>query len=292
LITFAWFFILPNIISEYYPDKIEHEGKVAYFMGLLIHQGTYIFTNLLFYFAYILEIEFFERYKVNERPWPWNEDKEKWNKQRRRLFLNLIINQVMILPVLSLMYLIYDFSPISMQKSDFPSSWEIIFQTIFFMICEDCTFYWSHRLLHMEFFYNRIHKQHHEFNNTISVGAEYCHPLEFIFGNVITTNSGPLLLGKRCHFVTFSLWIIMKTSETIEGHSGYEFSWSPYRLIPFSSASEYHNFHHQNTKGNFSSCFTYWDKICGTTNPSFLKYEKVRNEALLDITDEKKSKSS
>ena len=35
----------------------------------------------------------------------------------------------------------------------------------------------------------------------------------------------------------------MRVMETVDGHCGYEFSWSPYRLLPFSGSSEYHNFH-------------------------------------------------
>ena len=55
------------------------------------------------------------------------------------------------------------------------------------------------------------------------------------------------------HLATATLWyknsynnirLFMRTLETIDGHSGYEFSWSPYRLLPFSGSSEYHNFHH------------------------------------------------
>ena len=31
--------------------------------------------------------------------------------------------------------------------------------------------------------------------------------------------------------------------EAIDGHSGYEFSFSPFRLIPMSGSSQYHDYH-------------------------------------------------
>ena len=73
----------------------------------------------------------------------------------------------------------------------------------------------------------------------------------------------------------------MRICETSDGHSGYEFSWSAFRLLPFSGSSEYHNFHHLNTKGNFSSFFTFLDRILNTVNPSYVKFSKKKQELYL-----------
>lgn len=79
----------------------------------------------------------------------------------------------------------------------------------------------------------------------------------------------------------------MRIFESIDGHSGYEFSWSPYRLLPLSGSSEYHNFHHSHNTGNFGSFFSYWDILCGTnidffrhkfTKDKEYRLEKLRNE--------------
>lgn len=137
------------------------------------------------------------------------------------------------------------------------------------MVIEDFAFYWSHRILHTPFFYKRIHKIHHEFNNPVSISAIYAHPLEYLIGNSVPTTLGFMILGKRCHFSTFMMWLVIRIFETIDGHSGYEFSWSPYRLLPFSGSSEYHNFHHSHNVGTFSSFFTYWDTLMGTNKEFF-----------------------
>lgn len=52
--------------------------------------------------------------------------------------------------------------------------------------------------------------------------------------------------------------------ESIDGHCGYDFSWSPYRLLPFSCSAESHSYHHSHNIGNFASFFTYWDTIMGS----------------------------
>lgn len=138
---------------------------------------------------------------------------------------------------------------------------------------EDTIFYWIHRTLHHPKLYPLIHKKHHEFYTTVSISAEYAHPLEFAFGNTFPVFAASKLLGSRMHLVTVATWLIIRIGETVDGHSGYEFSWSPYRLLPFSSSSEYHNYHHSHNVGNYESFFSFWDTICGT-NSHFNKYRK------------------
>lgn len=149
------------------------------------------------------------------------------------------------------------------------------------MILEDTVFYWVHRTLHHPKLYPLIHKKHHEFYTTVSMSAEYAHPIEYAFGNVIPVFVAAKLLGSRMHLVTVATWLIMRVGETVDGHSGYEFSWSPYRMLPFASSSEYHNYHHSHNIGNYESWFSVWDTICGT-NKSFNKFRKeVENEERL-----------
>lgn len=84
------------------------------------------------------------------------------------------------------------------------------------------------------------------------------------------------------HLYTLGFWYIIRTFETIDGHCGYEFSWSPYRLLPFSGSSEYHHYHHSHNIGNYSSFFYYWDTLCGT-NKEFFKFKAIKNNVFLII---------
>ena len=65
------------------------------------------------------------------------------------------------------------------------------------------------------------------------------------------------------------MWRIM---ETCDGHSGYEFPWSMFRLLPFSGSSDFHDFHHSKNAGNYSSFFTYLDTLFHTDK----EYRKLK----------------
>lgn len=146
----------------------------------------------------------------------------------------------------------------------------------FMMVCEDFAFHWIHKMMHSKLLYPSIHKVHHIHRTTIGIAAEYAHPVDFILGSLIPGVLGALILGQNIHIYSFWMWGIIRLGETLDGHSGYEFSWSPYRLIPFSSSARYHDFHHSNNVGNYSSFFSFWDTICGTNKVYFQFYERMR----------------
>lgn len=280
-IYLSWFFILPRLIKEIYPKKIDNEGKTLFLLSYLIHEFTFIFSNFVMWIIYKLEWDFFERYKVHDKEWPWKNPNEskKWKKLLKDTIILISINHLIILPLSGLYYYISNASPINMNYSDIPNNpLEIILQTFFFMLVEDFTFYWVHRILHLEIFYGKLHKMHHEYTNTISIASEYSHPIDFILGSIIPSSLGVLILGKKVHLVTYMMWLVMRIAETVDGHSGYEFSWSPFRLVPFSGGSEFHNFHHLNFKGNYGSFFTFWDRICNTVNKKYFSFLSKKSE--------------
>ena len=145
------------------------------------------------------------------------------------------------------------------------------------MLCEDFTFYWSHRMLHTPFMYKHVHKWHHKFTTTVGLAAEYAHPIEFMLGNMMPTAMGPTILGPNMHLVSLIAWYIVRVGESLDGHCGYDFSFSPYRLIPFSGSAAYHDFHHSANVGNYGSFFCIWDTVFGTNKP-FFEYEAERRK--------------
>ena len=151
------------------------------------------------------------------------------------------------------------------------------------MFCEDLTFTMSHRMLHHKLIYPHIHKIHHEHKVTIGPAGQHAHPLEFIFGNLLPTAIGVMILGKKIHFTTAFFWYGLRLMESVEGHSGYEFSWSLFRIIPFGSDYAYHAYHHSHNIGNYSSFFTIWDTILGTNNV----YYKFLNESRAEKSQKK-----
>ena len=98
---------------------------------------------------------------------------------------------------------------------DWPTITEIIGQFIFFLIIDDVSFYWLHRLLHHPKFY-WIHKQHHQYNMPVSLAATYAHPIEFIFANALPFGLGYRLLSDfmNVHLVTIIVWSVYRLTET------------------------------------------------------------------------------
>jgi len=202
----------------------------------------------------------------------------------------VIANNLIILPIVSFSdTFLNDFHvPYSYDVDSLPDTLTLIFTIPFFMLVEDFVFSCTHWLLHRKWIYGHVHKMHHTHITPVCISAEYAHPLEFLFGNLLPTSLGPVLLGKHTHLFTVLVWYIFRSGETVDGHCGYEFSWSPYRLVPFSGSAEYHDFHHTHNVGNYSSFFSLWDTVFGT-NHDFYKYIELKKKAREMVREKKQN---
>ena len=66
--------------------------------------------------------------------------------------------------------------PYEFSLESWPTTFEIVWQFLLFLIVEDTLFYWGHRMLHHPKLY-WIHKHHHEYHQTIGFASQYVHPL-------------------------------------------------------------------------------------------------------------------
>ena len=139
---------------------------------------------------------------------------------------------------------------------------EVIAQFPLFLLVEDAIFYWCHRLFHLPFFYKHFHKLHHRYYQPFGFATEYFHPIEYLFSSAIPTFIGPFLL--KSHVITFWIWLAIRLLEGIDGHSGYDFWFVPFRYFPFRPGANVHDYHHSHNVGNYGSFFIFWDRICGT----------------------------
>jgi len=247
----------------------------------MTHQVSYIGLNLLLYFIYSAKNPIFEQFKVHSEKWPWEEEEEGKKAEFKALLWRTLktisINQLIVAPIL--LYI----NAILLKRMDFrrdldsfPSLFEIIWQHLFSILCDDFAFYWGHRLLHWSSIYSYVHKQHHEYKITVGIASEYAHPIEFVFGNVLPTSLGSMILGSRMHAFTQAFWIFDKILRTTEAHSGYQFAWSPTTLLPFKNSAEFHNLHHLKFRGNYGGFCNFWDWACGTNTPGYLESVEKR----------------
>jgi len=287
LLSSAFLILIPYFAPLFWPAHIEHEKSFYFYYLIIVHSGIFILCNVTMYFIYKLEIDFFERYKVHDYEWPWNVNKSEWVKFLKKSILVIAFNQFVCTPFV--LIISQYFQKENIVRTDYeslPSLFEALIQIAFFIICEDFGTYWGHRIFHWNVIYPYIHKIHHQYKNTISISSEYAHPIEFLGVNIIPTNLGMLILQRRTHLLTLSMWIIIRIVKTTEAHSGYQFSWSPFKLLPYQIPSDYHNFHHSSGfNSNYGSFFLFWDSICGTTHPDYNKQYKKDKEVKEDKED-------
>ena len=113
------------------------------------HNISYISMAVVFAIIYSANHPFFERYKINNNPWPWNEDPVKWEILKKRSYFYIGINNALIIPgyLLASLY----FNPkieITVSVEELPDMKKLIATIILCMMLEDLGFYVMHKLLH------------------------------------------------------------------------------------------------------------------------------------------------
>ena len=233
---------------------------------------VFIWSNAAYTFLYYFEIPFFEKYKVNNLEWPWKENPEKWKKGLKKLIFVHLLNNLILFP---LFHFAFSFSrSISTSPEELPSFFTFVFHILICVFAEDFTFYWGHRLLHTPLFYQKIHKHHHSQYNVTYFAHAYAHWAEFVFGNLVPLYFGAFVLGKQIHAISFLAFIVYRAIETSETHSGYEFPWSIFQALPYTTDSSYHNHHHLINIGNYGSFSVIWDNLFKTNLDYFGEFNK------------------
>ena len=272
-ITFIWF--TPKLSQAIWPtiltwiEESQYEKWKVFLVGLILwHVCLVAFFNLIMYGIYHIEHPFFEQFKINQNPWPWNENRSEWIIKLKNTLKLQGFNMIVMPAVLIFIDLYFQNFQIrfSFKSEDLPDPFTFVAMLSFMMITEDLAFYIFHRLAHWRVIYPYFHKHHHSFVTTVSIGAEHFHPFDYLIGVLLPGTIGPNLLGNQLHAVTYMAWILVRTGEGVDGHSGYEFPWSPYRLIPFAASASYHDYHHTHNVGNYSSFLTIWDCIFGNNS--------------------------
>jgi len=68
------------------------------------------------------------------------------------------------------------------------------------------------------------------------------------------------------------MFIAWAELSSIDDHSGYNFPWSPYTILPFATNAEYHDYHHSHgNNGNYSGNYSTLDNLLGN-NKKFYEY--------------------
>jgi len=227
--------------------------QLAVNVTAFVHEGCWILTNVPYTLLSILQIPFFEKYKIQKG--------KAHTPVTEVLYMAFIvfIQQVLFLaPSVYITQGLFTFD----WSAKLPHPLVILSQILFCVFCEDLSFYGAHRLLHVPWFYQRFHKQHHYYNAPFSWMAEYAHPVEVFFSNYLPVMLGPFLL--QIHVVSWWSWLFFRIYLTTEAHCGYNFPWNVERWLPFYAGPAHHDRHHEAFNGNFGSSLKVWDFLFGT----------------------------
>ena len=148
-------------------------------------------------------------------------------------------------------YFLYDFFEASIFSIPV-----ILFQVIFAFIIDDLYFYFMHRWMHEnKFILRKIHSIHHRATTPFPLEYLYGHPLEWIMGMFgVVLGFGLILLVMPINIYAFWLFGALRNLHEIHIHSDLK--------LPFISKIPFiHDDHHAKLTGNYSSTFTWMDRI-------------------------------
>ena len=124
------------------------------------------------------------------------------------------------------------------------------------MIGNDVLYYAYHRLMHTDFFWNRMHYIHHE---AVSPGGLrdtfYEHPVDFFVGTLCATL--PLLIVP-INIAAAVTCLFLQTFLAVAYHSGHEIR------VPAIFTARRHDDHHRYYRGNYAQNFALVDMVFGT----------------------------
>lgn len=223
----------------------------------IFHITAYIFFNA--FFALCDQNKWFAQYKL-----PRSNLTAPTSPLILRTLFEASLSQIVGGPLLAYyVYPIFKYFGMAPLNSPLPSPLVIFYHVSLMHIFNDIFFYFSHRLLHWGPLYKTIHKQHHEYKATISIAAEFAHPIEYLFSDVLPTIGGGMVLGSHPH-VTI-MWVVLRSWQTFETHSGYCFAGSLLDKLGLahSRGAAHHDFHHSKNIGNYGEG-EYMDYLFGT----------------------------
>ena len=99
------------------------------------------------------------RYLLTEKPWPWEEDRQKWMKLLKRSLIFTAFSELVVTPILLLLDATIQFN-VDMDVENAPSFGQMLPHFLVFQIMEDIMFFSSHWMFHTPWLY-KYHKIHH-----------------------------------------------------------------------------------------------------------------------------------
>lgn len=235
----------------------------------IIEKYFLIFSTLLVPFLYIVVATsfylFFYKWKSDAyRNYKIQQVKTAPAQLKKELFFGII--SLMIFAAMGfVLYLLYHYghSRIYLDINKYGIFYFVV-SVILMMVFHDMYFYWTHRLLHLPGWYQKIHTIHHQSTNPSPFTSLSFHPVEAIIQAAIL----PLIvITIPAHPIAIFIFLAFMVYKNVRGHAGYEFTTPAERQKERKWLQSYsidHNEHHLYGRGNYGLYFTIWDRLMHT----------------------------
>ena len=278
-LTIFFYFCIPSLLYPFYCLLPFYNAPLLVVVGsVIVGNLTTIILHLITNNIYASKYPYFEQYRTMQEPWPWEVDEIAYKQHYRKMMTNTIKGSLFIFPLLSSLTIYFNLIEYIADPELYPSSYEIFMSIMYMAVIFDTLYYWAHRLFHTSWLYKKFHKLHHEYKVTVSIAAQYNHPVDVIITSVIPSLIARILLG-RMHVITVYMSTFFNISFGHFNHCGYSVPWYPWGAFPFGIDSEYHDFHHSANIGNYSTFSTYWDTVCGTNKHHWISLKKKEEKS-------------
>lgn len=140
---------------------------------------------------------------------------------------------------------------------------------LFALCLQDTYFYFTHRLLHLPFFYRQFHRIHHLSHNPNPWTAFAFHPIETLIESLLLA-ALPFILPM--HIFVYLAIATSMTLFSVTNHVGFElYPRALLRSLFFKIwiTPTHHEAHHLRNHVNFGLYFRIWDRVLGTESPDY-----------------------
>ena len=219
-------------LNTKYIKILMNDFNLFVFYPILTSAITYWGTS---FFWFILDLTLAPLFRVFN-------DEIDWQLYKKTL-IHVFFLQMSTTPIImTLLIPLWKYRNISTSQDDI-FSFNNFFKLLLCPLLSDVVFYYSHKLIHNNYFYKNVHKLHHEWKNPCALCAAYTTFYEYIFCNLPTFLLPPLILGLNWYVA--NIWFVYATISVTTDHSGYIFF----------SKSIHHANHHKYTSYNYGSYF-------------------------------------
>lgn len=169
--------------------NLKDEALIFTVLVSIYHTAIYLLCNVPF--MIFDSYNMYQEYKLHR-----NDNALPTPKLINETLVTAFVSQALTSPILSYFtYSLFVAGGMTSNLSALPNWKDQVLHLAIAHLFQDLLFYITHRAFHSNALY-WIHKQHHSYAGTMSISAEYAHPIEVLVANIFPTLGGLPLLGK------------------------------------------------------------------------------------------------